>query len=256
MDREGPQFGGRVRVARTRAGLSLQSVAETIGRSPSWLSQVERGLRWKGSPPRYDDAISLAKALNIPLSALLDPPGEKAMSDEPAPAVSNVFRADVESPEKYQNLTQLTPREYVAMMAMQSTLKAIKRWPVPIMSPAQLLREPKGHVVDYKLLEVPVELLHGHRMVAAIHVNNNTIAPYALPGDYLLLGYDWATRLAVAGDDLIIIPTSDGLAIEPAASHVADGQMPLATYINTYPLGRRGVLDTRDVRLAKGETMD
>lgn len=38
------EIGGEIRAARTASGLTLRTVSQAVGRSPSWLSRAERGL--------------------------------------------------------------------------------------------------------------------------------------------------------------------------------------------------------------------
>ena len=47
-------FGAMLRAARLRAGLTQMSVADAVGISDAFLSQIERGVRRPASPTMYD----------------------------------------------------------------------------------------------------------------------------------------------------------------------------------------------------------
>ena len=59
-------LGADLRALRRARGLTLQALAEALGRSVGWVSQVERDL----SQPSIGDLRALAKALDVPLSML------------------------------------------------------------------------------------------------------------------------------------------------------------------------------------------
>lgn len=60
-------IGGRLRAARASRGLSLRSLADQVGVSPSLISQVERGL----ANPSVNTLYALARELEISLDELL-----------------------------------------------------------------------------------------------------------------------------------------------------------------------------------------
>jgi len=64
---DGDSFGGRVRTERLRRGETQGDVAARAGLSISYLSDIERGAR---SVPTKT-ALSIAKALSVPVAALL-----------------------------------------------------------------------------------------------------------------------------------------------------------------------------------------
>lgn len=64
-------IGQRVAIARRRRGLSQTVLANLIGRSESWLSQVERGIR---SVDRLPVLMDLAEVLHVEVDALLGRP--------------------------------------------------------------------------------------------------------------------------------------------------------------------------------------
>lgn len=59
-------LGADLRALRKARGLTLTDLAETLGRSVGWLSQVERDL----SAPAVSDLRQIAAALDVPLSML------------------------------------------------------------------------------------------------------------------------------------------------------------------------------------------
>jgi transcriptional regulator with XRE-family HTH domain len=63
---EGP-IGDRVRIYRGRRGLSQKELAGLIGRSESWLSQVERGVR---SVDRFSVLVDIAQVLKTNVETL------------------------------------------------------------------------------------------------------------------------------------------------------------------------------------------
>src|SRR5579875_1793070 len=62
-------FGQRLRHVRRQRGLTLEDLGESVGRPPSYLSQLENGHR----EPRLSTLNQLAEALGVPAAELLDP---------------------------------------------------------------------------------------------------------------------------------------------------------------------------------------
>ncbi|MGH8904304.1 MAG: helix-turn-helix domain-containing protein, partial [Egibacteraceae bacterium] len=67
----GFSFGDRIRYYRKRRGLSQLVLANRVGRSESWLSQVERGNR---PIVKLNDLIALAEVLRVDLVELTGQP--------------------------------------------------------------------------------------------------------------------------------------------------------------------------------------
>lgn len=63
--------GERIAAYRHRRGLSQAALAGLVGRSESWLSQVERGLR---SVDRLSVLLDMAKVLRVEVEALTGVP--------------------------------------------------------------------------------------------------------------------------------------------------------------------------------------
>jgi transcriptional regulator with XRE-family HTH domain len=64
-------IGERIKLYRRRRGLSQPKLAQLIGRSESWLSQVERGVR---SVDRLSTIIELSRVLRVPVIDLTGRP--------------------------------------------------------------------------------------------------------------------------------------------------------------------------------------
>lgn len=62
----GPSLGADLRALRKARGMTLQDLADAMGRSVGWLSQVERDL----SEPSITDLRVIAKTLDIAVSTL------------------------------------------------------------------------------------------------------------------------------------------------------------------------------------------
>lgn len=63
-------LAGDIRALRKARGLTLSAIADKIGRSVGWLSQVERGL----SIPTLADLRAFAETFKVPVSLLLHEP--------------------------------------------------------------------------------------------------------------------------------------------------------------------------------------
>ncbi len=61
------ELGLRIRKARTRRGLSQESLAHRIGRSPGWMLQVENG----SADPLHSDLVNIADVLGVELAAIV-----------------------------------------------------------------------------------------------------------------------------------------------------------------------------------------
>ncbi|MGH3778321.1 MAG: helix-turn-helix domain-containing protein [Pseudonocardiaceae bacterium] len=67
--------GERITVYRRRHGLSQDALAGLVGRSESWLSQVERGIR---SVDRLSALLDMAKILHVDVESLIGRPWQLA----------------------------------------------------------------------------------------------------------------------------------------------------------------------------------
>lgn len=232
---KGQTFGERVRQARRQAGLRLQDVAKAIGRSPSWLSQVERGLTWGGEPPAYSDLLGIAKALGVSIGALTD--GHEEGDALHQANFIDLFHQVTEASRT--NGIFLPPRDHELFAYLARCLLAVRRWPVPVVSAELLARGELEGYQGHELLEVPLELLGAHRWAAAIAVAGEECAPWALPGDYLLVDHSRDSRAATRVGALVVLATSGGTRITRITSDSTVEDESIGLYINTYPLGRR-----------------
>jgi transcriptional regulator with XRE-family HTH domain/quercetin dioxygenase-like cupin family protein len=82
------ELGDRLRAARSARGLSLRSLADRVGVSPSLISQVERGL----ARPSVNTLYAMARELDVSFDALLfpdvRPPSAHRPADPRPPATS------------------------------------------------------------------------------------------------------------------------------------------------------------------------
>ncbi|MFD1536235.1 helix-turn-helix domain-containing protein [Nonomuraea guangzhouensis] len=95
------EIGRRVARQRRRRGLSQQAVAGLIGRSESWLSQVERGVRRVDS---HSVLVELAHVLRVSVAELTDVAHQAGESRyEAGEAIrAAMLRYDVLSPRSSQ----------------------------------------------------------------------------------------------------------------------------------------------------------
>lgn len=93
--------GGRIAHYRRRRGLSQAALAGLVGRSESWLSQVERGLR---AVDRLSVLVELAKVLRVDVGVLT---GEPQLPELDGAAVPDAIR---EYFTRYDALVDLAPR--------------------------------------------------------------------------------------------------------------------------------------------------
>lgn len=123
-------FGADLRALRRARGLTLQALAGAAGRSVGWMSQVERGL----SRPSLDDLRRLARALDVPLAALMRPEG-------PEEERGVVLRAGARRPigSRAEGLTEelLSPDLSDAFEVIRSVFAPGARLPDPVQRPTQ-----------------------------------------------------------------------------------------------------------------------
>lgn len=81
-------LGADLRALRKSRGLTLQDMANAMGRSVGWLSQVERDL----SAPSITDLRHLARVLDVPVSLLF------GQASAPADEIGHVVRATTRRP--------------------------------------------------------------------------------------------------------------------------------------------------------------
>ena len=90
MDRQ--ETGQRIARARRRRGLSQAALAGLVGRSESWLSQVERGKRPIDS---HTVLTQMAEVLRIDIAELTEPDGHDTARSHPYPSARQIEHAMV-----------------------------------------------------------------------------------------------------------------------------------------------------------------
>lgn len=83
-----PSLGADLRALRRARGLTLQAMADGLGRSVGWVSQVERDL----SQPAITDLRAMAGLLGVPLSMLF------GTAPAPASEAGHIVRAAARRP--------------------------------------------------------------------------------------------------------------------------------------------------------------
>lgn len=63
-------FGERLRRLRQERRMTQQDVADVVGKSRPWVTQLESETRWKGKLPPYDDLRLIARALKLPIGVI------------------------------------------------------------------------------------------------------------------------------------------------------------------------------------------
>src|SRR5947208_4661197 len=82
--------GQRIARARRRRGLSQAVLAGLIGRSESWLSQVERGKR---SVDSHTVLTRLGEVLRVDIAELTEPGSQEEASPRPYPGAKAIEQA-------------------------------------------------------------------------------------------------------------------------------------------------------------------
>lgn len=114
---EGMTVGQRIAAYRRRRGMSQAALAGLVGRSESWLSQVERGVR---SVDRLSVLLDMAKILHVEVEALTGRPWQYAPNGGPVVSgldqVRRVFN-------RYDHLPATAPEP-------TCSLAELRRWSV------------------------------------------------------------------------------------------------------------------------------
>lgn len=108
--------GERIAAYRRRRGLSQAALAGLVGRSESWLSQVERGVR---SVDRLSVLLDLAKVLHVEVEALTGRPWQYAPNGGPLVSGLDELRRFF---SRYDNLAGLTPTERIELPTLRLQL--------------------------------------------------------------------------------------------------------------------------------------
>lgn len=116
-----PAFGNRVRSARKELGINLSDLAERVGISTAYLSQIERALF---PPPRAEIIVSLANELGLNTSELLSLAGMTDLT------VVELFRRNPdlvkELQEAFATLPDRTRKALLPVISEQMLLDILK----------------------------------------------------------------------------------------------------------------------------------
>lgn len=134
-------LGADLRSLRKSRGLTLSELADAVGKSVGWLSQVERDL----SEPSINDLRDLAKALNIPMSMLFGQ--AKAAPNEAGFIVRKGARRPIGSTEAGLVEELLSPDLTDDFEVVHSTFKPGAKLEHPVTRPTQEV----GYLVSGKL---------------------------------------------------------------------------------------------------------
>ncbi|WP_370738211.1 helix-turn-helix domain-containing protein [Roseovarius albus] len=134
-------LGADLRTLRKSRGVTLSALAEKLGRSVGWLSQVERDK----SEPSIEDLRQIGIALNVPLSMLFGQP--TAPADEAGFVVRESARRQIGSGEAGLVEELLSPDLTDDFEMVHSTFKPHSRIAAPVQRPTQEV----GYVLSGKL---------------------------------------------------------------------------------------------------------
>src|SRR5947199_5192726 len=109
--------GGRIAVLRRRRGLSQAVLAGLVGRSESWLSQVERGMR---SVDRLSVLLDMARVLQVEVEALTGRPWRYAPNGSPLVNGLHEVRRFF---ARYDNLLGVSPESPLELPAMRAKVE-------------------------------------------------------------------------------------------------------------------------------------
>lgn len=140
MPHDSRTLGADIRALRRARGMTLVALAEALGRSVGWLSQVERDL----SEPSITDLRHLAKALDVSVSSLF-------RSDGPDHEVGLIVRQDARRPigSREVGLVEelLSPDLTDDFEVVHSTFEAGSELAEPVVRPTQEV----GYIVSGRL---------------------------------------------------------------------------------------------------------
>jgi transcriptional regulator with XRE-family HTH domain len=111
-------LGALIRDQRRTAGLTLRELAELTTVSNAYLSQIERGLH----EPSLSVLRSIARALNMPLDALLETAGvfERGRADASAQPIAGTEAAILADPE-------LSEPQRIALLSVYRSFVPVRR---------------------------------------------------------------------------------------------------------------------------------
>src|SRR5690348_16832449 len=117
----GSGLGTRIAAYRRRRGLSQATLAGLVGRSESWLSQVERGVR---SVDKMSVLLDLARLLDVEVEALTGRPWQLAPNGNAIAGALSDLRAALTS---YNSLLGRPPAQVSDLSELRSKVAAVHR---------------------------------------------------------------------------------------------------------------------------------
>src|SRR5918992_2568967 len=108
-------IGQRIAAYRRRRGLSQAALAGLVGRSESWLSQVERGVR---SVDRLSVLLDMARVLHVDVEALTGRPWQYALNGGTTPADLEAVRRYF---ARYDHLLGVDPDEHLDVPGLRAS---------------------------------------------------------------------------------------------------------------------------------------
>ena len=149
-DRHSTTLGVDIRALRRARGLTLQQLADDLGRSVGWLSQVERGL----SEPSISDLRALAMQLDVSVSSLFR---AKAAPGEEGYVVRHDARRPIGSREDGLVEELLSPDLTDDFEVVHSTFEPHAAMTAPVSRPTQEV----GYILSGRLdLRIGARLFH------------------------------------------------------------------------------------------------
>lgn len=115
-------IGQRIAVYRRRRGLSQSALAGLVGRSESWLSQVERGVR---SVDKMSVLLDLAKVLHVDVQALTGRPWELSPNGGPMVQGVDAIRSVLTN---YGHMVGSGCTETVSLSDFRQAVASMHRW--------------------------------------------------------------------------------------------------------------------------------
>jgi transcriptional regulator with XRE-family HTH domain len=108
-------IGERIAAYRRRRGLSQAALAGLVGRSESWLSQVERGVR---SVDRLSVLLDMAKVLHVEVEALTGRPWQYAPNGGTTPVDLDAVRQYF---ARYDHLLGVEPDQHLDVPGLRAS---------------------------------------------------------------------------------------------------------------------------------------
>lgn len=114
-------MGERIAAYRRRRGLSQAALAGLVGRSESWLSQVERGVR---SVDRLSVLLDMSRVLHVEVKALIGRPWNYAPNGDPVVDGLDDIRSYFTS---YSDLLDVQPAAAMPLAAVRASVARAHR---------------------------------------------------------------------------------------------------------------------------------